>query len=203
LTVKDRSRLDDHYSRKARQEGYPARSVWKLEELDQKYGILKPGQKVLDLGCAPGGWSLYAAKAVGPGGLVVGIDLAPPAASTFPSQVTLIEADLLEGDPELVASLGPFDTVLSDMAPKTTGRRDVDQARSLELCLKAWEWAQALLRPGGFFLFKVFESPEADALAREQAGRFARQIRLKPKATRVKSVEIFILGFCFFQGCER
>ena len=151
----------------------------------------------MDLGCAPGGWSLYSAKAVGPGGLVVGIDLAPPDPRGFPANVSLIEADLLLGEPEMVADLGPFDLVLSDMAPKTTGRREVDQARSLELCLRAWEWALALLRPGGAFLFKIFESPEGDALIREQSAFFSRQARLKPKATRTKSVEIFVLGLGF------
>ena len=197
MAIKDRSRLDDHYSRKARQEGYPARSVWKLEELDLKHSLIKPGRKVLDLGCAPGSWTLYAAKGVGSQGLVVGIDVTPLRASDFPPQVSILTADLLRCGPESVLGQGPFDLVLSDMAPKTTGRRDVDQARSLELSQKAWEWARELMRLGGAFLFKVFESPEADALARSLAPYFARQVRLKPKATRVRIVEIFVLGLGF------
>jgi 23S rRNA (uridine2552-2'-O)-methyltransferase len=207
LTINDRSRLDDHWSRKARQEGYPARSVWKLEELDRKHGLLKPGLKVLDLGCAPGGWTLFAAKAVGPAGLVVGIDLSPPLPGAFPSNVELIAADLLLSEPALAAGPGPYDLVLSDLAPKTTGRREVDQARSLELCERAWDWARALMRPGGAFLFKLFESPSGDALARGLSSRFARQVRLKPKATRSASVEIFVLGLGFKkeprEGAER
>lgn len=197
MTIKDRSRLDDHYSRKARQEGYPARSVFKLEELDQKYDLIKPGFSVLDLGCAPGGWTLYAAKAAGPFGRVAGVDIAPPAPRGFPPQVSIIEADLLLAGPSLVSSLGPFQVVLSDMAPKTTGRRDVDQARSLALCERAWEWAKETLAPGGAFLFKIFESPEGDAFIKALAGHFARQVRLKPKATRRQSAEIYALGLGF------
>ena len=194
MAIKDRSRLDDHYSRKARREGYPARSVWKLEELDRKHRLLSPGLKVLDLGCAPGGWTLYAARVVGPDGLVVGADLAPPEAGGFPPQVRLLSADLSAAEPSLVAALGPFDLVLSDMAPKTTGRLEVDQARSLVLCERAWEWARDLLKPGGNFLFKIFESPEGASLAKELAGRFVRQVKLKPQATRSRSAEIYVLG---------
>jgi 23S rRNA (uridine2552-2'-O)-methyltransferase len=128
---------------------------------------------------------------------VVGIDLSPPPEEGFPPQVEIMAADLLELEPSLAAPKGPFDLVLSDMAPKTTGRRDVDQARSLALCERAWDWASALLKPGGAFLFKIFESPSGDALAREISGHFARQVRLKPKATRAKSLEIFVLGLGF------
>ena len=202
MAIKDRSRLDDHYSRKARREGYPARSVWKLEELDRKHRLLSPGLKVLDLGCAPGGWTLYAAKVVGPGGLVVGADLSPPEAGGFPPQVRLLSADLLTTEPSLASALGPFDLVLSDMAPKTTGRRDVDQARSLALCERAWDWARELLKPGGNFLFKIFESPEGASLAKELTGRFARQVKLKLQATRTRSAEIYVLGLGY-KGAAR
>jgi 23S rRNA (uridine2552-2'-O)-methyltransferase len=200
LAVKDRARLDDHWSRLARKEGYPARSVWKLEEIDRKHALMGPGGKVLDLGAAPGGWTLYAAGRVGPEGLVAAVDLAALAATGgrgLPPQVRPLQADLLEADPSLVADWAPFDAVLSDMAPKTTGRREVDQARSAELARKAWEWAQGLLGPGGAFLFKIFESPEADALAREVAAGFRRQARIKPKATRGRSLEIYVLGLGF------
>jgi 23S rRNA (uridine2552-2'-O)-methyltransferase len=112
--------------------------------------------------------------------------------------VRLLAADLLESGPELAADLGPFDLVVSDMAPRTTGRREVDQARSLALAERAWEWAGTLLRPGGDFLFKIFESPEADALARIVSGSFGALSRLKPKAVRSRSVEIYVLGLGFF-----
>ncbi|MDR1486852.1 MAG: RlmE family RNA methyltransferase [Deltaproteobacteria bacterium] len=194
MTVKDPKRLDDHYSRLARRQGYPARSVYKLEEFDQKHHLFKTGQKVLDLGCAPGGWSLYAAKKVGAKGTVVGCDLNPPKSASFPSQVIIDYADLLADPPEFITALRPFDVVLSDVAPKTTGRREVDQARSLELCSAAWAWTRILLMPGGAFLYKVFQSPEAQDLIKSQGPFFQRQLSLKPKASRSESQEIFVLG---------
>lgn len=194
MTIKDRSRLDDHYSQKARQEGFPARSVYKLEEIDQKHRLFKPGQKVLDLGCAPGSWSLYAADKVGSQGRVIGLDLDPPT-SSFPPQVAILKADLLEDRmDELVSETAPFDLVLSDMAPRTMGRREVDQARSLELCRMAWAWAERLLKPGGHFLFKIFQSQDGDDFIRGLQPCFAKITRLKPKATRSHSLETFVLA---------
>jgi 23S rRNA (uridine2552-2'-O)-methyltransferase len=193
MTIKDRARLDDHYSRQARQEGFPARSVYKLEEFDRKYKLFRPGQRVLDLGCAPGSWTLYAAGKVGEKGRVVGLDFTAPDVA-FPPQVRVEQADLLESRLELVEGEGPFDVVLSDLAPKTSGRREVDQARSLELCQMAWFWAERLLRPGGHLLFKLFQSAEGDAFVLSLAPRFQKITRLKPQATRARSVEIFVLG---------
>ncbi len=193
MAIKDRKRIDDHYSQKARKEGFPARSVYKLEEIDRKYRLLRPGQHVLDLGCAPGSWSLYAAGMVGPKGRVLGIDLSPTAAA-FPPQVRILEADLLTADRGLAADETPFDLVLSDMAPKTMGRREVDQARSLELCQMAWVWADELLAKGGHFLFKIFQSQDGDDFIRGLAPSFDKIIRMKPKATRSESLEIFVLG---------
>lgn len=192
MAIKDRNRIDDHYSQKARKEGYPARSVYKLEEFDKKFKLLRSGQKILDLGCAPGSWSLYAAEKVGPGGKVIGIDLAPTE-TAFPPQVTIIKADLLENQIELVSDDGLFDLVLSDMAPKTMGRREVDQARSLELCQMAWVWAEQLLMVGGHFLFKIFQSQDADNFIKTLKPFFEQITRLKPKATRANSLETFVL----------
>lgn len=194
MAIKDRSRIDDHYSQKARQEGYPARSVYKLEEIDQKHKLFKPGQKVLDLGCTPGSWTLYAAGKVGSGGRVIGLDLDPPS-SSFPPQVSILKADLLEDRmAELVSETAPFDLVLSDMAPRTMGRREVDQARSLELCQMAWSWAEKLLKSGGHFLFKIFQSQDADDFIHSLQPGFEKISRLKPKATRSQSLETFVLA---------
>lgn len=194
MAIKDRRRIDDHYSQKARQEGFPARSVYKLEEIDQKHKLFRPGQKVLDLGCAPGSWTLYAAGKVGPGGRVIGLDLDPPT-SSFPPQVSILKADLLEDRmAEQVSETAPFDLVLSDMAPRTMGRREVDQARSLELCQMAWAWAEKLLRPGGHFLFKIFQSQDGDDFIRSLQPDFEKISRLKPKATRSQSLETFVLA---------
>jgi 23S rRNA (uridine2552-2'-O)-methyltransferase len=200
MTVKDRSRHDDPYSRQARREGYPARSVYKLAEMDRKYHLFRPGQKVLDLGCAPGSWSLYAAERVGAKGLVLGLDRQRPAGRHFPPQVIFIQTDLLTSVPDPARAEGPFDLLLSDLAPATTGRREVDQARSLELVRMAWAWAEALLKPGGQAVFKIFQSPEEAAFIRDLQNNFKEIILLKPKATRRHSREIFVLGFSFQPG---
>ncbi len=193
MAVKDRRRLDDHYSRRARREGFPARSVYKLEEIDNKYKLLKPGQIVLDLGCAPGSWTLYAAAQVGAQGRVLAVDLNEPA-SSWPPQATFVQGDLLKMDLSAFLPEKTCDVLLSDMAPKTMGRREVDQARSLELGQIAWSWAQRLLKPGGHFVCKLFQSPDAEELAREIGSRFKQFSRLKPQATRSQSVEIFVVG---------
>ena len=198
MAVNDRSRLDDHYSRQARQAGYPARSVYKLEEMDRKYRLFRPGRRVLDLGCAPGSWSLYAARKVGPGGRVVGLDLRPPALkSEQPAQLFFLAADLLAASPELAEPQGPFDLVLSDLAPATCGRKEVDQARSLALVQAAWAWAEVLLKPGGHFLYKIFQSPEGEAFTRNLKEKFNKVELFKPRATRGRSMEIFALGLGF------
>jgi 23S rRNA (uridine2552-2'-O)-methyltransferase len=197
VAVKDQSRLDDHYSRQARQSGYPARSVYKLEEIDRKYRLFRKGQRVLDLGCAPGSWSLYAARKVGEGGLVLGLDLHLPDYKKDEPQLFFLLADLLAASPELVRPQGPFDLVLSDLAPATCGRKEVDQARSLALVQVAWTWAEVLLKPGGHFLYKIFQSPEGEDFSRELKKKFNKIELLKPKATRSRSREIFGLGFGF------
>lgn len=196
MAIKDRARIDDHYSQKARKEGFPARSVYKLEEIDQKYKLLKARQKVLDLGCAPGSWTLYSASKVGPDGLVIGIDL-NPVSTALPPQARFLQGDLLENPISEVESEAPFDLVLSDMAPKTMGRREVDQARSLELCEMAWLWADRLLKPGGSFLFKIFQSQDGDDFIQRIKNSFDKVIRLKPKATRSQSLEMFVLAHKF------
>ncbi|MDR2386845.1 MAG: RlmE family RNA methyltransferase [Deltaproteobacteria bacterium] len=195
MTIKDRKRIDDFYSQKARKEKYPARSVWKLEEFDEKYRLFKPGMRVLDLGCAPGSWTLYAAKAVGPGGLVLGLDLNPPQAAGLPKNVIFKKVDLLLAEGlEPAQEYGPFQIILSDLAPKTSGRKEIDQAKSLELCAAAWQWAQALSVKGADFLLKIFQSPEGDEFLKSLNLFYEKQIRLKPKASRKASQEIFVLN---------
>ncbi|MDR1608994.1 MAG: RlmE family RNA methyltransferase [Deltaproteobacteria bacterium] len=195
MAIKDRSRLNDHYSQKARSQGYPARSVYKLSEFDAKRRLFKPGQKVLDLGCAPGSWTLYVAEKVGPKGLVVGLDLNLPPGS-FPSWVSLLAGDIFEDG--LKEKVGEFfangaHAVISDLAPKTTGARAVDQARSLELVEAASSWAGDLLKPDGFFLFKVFQSQMADDFIAKIKEGYKTLSRLKPQASRSQSQEIFVL----------
>jgi 23S rRNA (uridine2552-2'-O)-methyltransferase len=181
-------RRQDSYGKRARREGFPARSVYKLEEIDRRVGLLRRGDRVLDLGAAPGSWMLYAAERVGPQGRVTAVDL-QELRSTLPPNVTFFQTDARSVEAE-----GPFDVVLSDMAPSTTGQRDVDQARSHELFTLALDVAARVLRPGGKFCGKIFQGPDlkqAEAAVRS-AFQSARIVR--PKATRSESYEVFIVG---------
>jgi len=187
----------DFYFHKAKQENFAARSVFKLEEIDRRFRILKPGNKVLDLGAAPGSWSQYVSKAVGKNGRVLGIDL-QPIKITLPNALFLVE-DMRSADLEKIfAEHGiapPFDLVLSDMAPKTSGIREQDQQRSLELCQLALETAERFLKPGGHFVCKLFHSDEYESFREELRKRFEKVDSLRPKSTRKESKEIFLIGF--------
>ena len=192
----------DHYFEKAKRENYPARSVYKLEELDQRFGLLKPGMRVLDLGAAPGSWTLYAAKRVGASGRVLGLDLSATD-TAFPGNVTFLVADAFSDDPELrriLEELAPFDVVVSDMAPKTTGVKLTDQTRSLELCERAFELAERLLKPGGGFVAKIFEGPDVKPWTDALRKRFDTVKGFKPKSSRSESKETFITGLGFRPG---
>ena len=186
----------DHYFKKAKQESYPARSVYKLQDIDKRFQLLKPGLKVLDLGAAPGSWSQYAAKKVGPSGKILAVDLKPLDVQ-FPEQVTFLEDDLLEPSENLKAKLqemGPFDLVLSDMAPKTIGVKISDQARSFELAEIAVQTAASQLRSNGHVLVKVFEGPDVPELIKKMRSLFKKAKTVKPKSSRAESKEIFLLG---------
>ncbi|MEW6658392.1 MAG: RlmE family RNA methyltransferase [Thermodesulfobacteriota bacterium] len=186
--------VPDSYRTRARAEGYVARAVYKLKAMDGKYRLFQPGQQVLDLGCAPGSWLQYLASRVGPKGVVVGVDLTPPAVPVAPP-VYFVLGDLAALDLEAVTAISPdFDAVVSDLAPRTTGIREVDQQRSLDLARAAWAWARKLLRPGGHFLVKVFEGPEVEALFRELAEAFRSCRRVKPPGSRAASKEIYFLA---------
>lgn len=196
-------KYQDHYFKKAKQENYPARSVYKLKEIDRQFKLLAPGQRVLDLGACPGSWSLFLAEKVGKSGRVIGADLNCPEIG-FPSQVTFIQADVFDRPPELetlLAETGPFHGVVSDMAPKTTGIKMADQARSLDLVREAFEVARLWLRPGGFFIAKVFEGPDVHGYTSEIRPFFTKLRAFKPKSTRSESKETFLVG-TGFKGAE-
>lgn len=189
----------DHYFLKAKRENYPARSVYKLKEMDARFRLLKPGMKVLDLGAAPGSWSLYAAERVGRGGLVLACDL-QATETLFPANVTFVRENVFERTPGFEALLdatGPFDLVMSDMAPRTTGTKFTDQARSLELCLEAVAVADRWLKPGGHFVAKIFMGPDFQDLAHAVRRRFDSVKTFKPNSSRAESKEIFELGLGF------
>jgi 23S rRNA (uridine2552-2'-O)-methyltransferase len=186
----------DYYFKKAKTENYAARSVFKLEEIDRRFKLLHPGMKVLDLGAAPGSWSQFAAKKVGPKGRVLGIDL-QQIQITLPNAL-FIQADLRDLNLDQVISENgfelPFDLVISDMAPKTTGIRLTDQARSLELCRLALDCARRFLKPNGDFICKLFQSDDFEQFRDEMKESFEKVEVLRPKSTRKESKEIFLIG---------
>lgn len=189
-----KNRWEDHYTRKARKDKYPARSVYKLQEIQKKFKVIKKGDRVLDLGCAPGSWLLYAAELTGPKGEVVGIDQKPVAIQT-PEHVKVFTGDALDELDTVVGMLGRgYDAVISDMAPGTTGNKTVDAARSIGLCEAALNLAGELLKPGGVFLCKVFQSGEVKQFSEEVRKRFSQQKTFKPQSSRKASKEMFIIG---------
>jgi 23S rRNA (uridine2552-2'-O)-methyltransferase len=167
--------------------------VFKLEEIDRRLRLLKPGQHVLDLGAAPGSWSLYVTQKIGAGGRLVAIDL-EPLGVPLPPNATAVVGDAFAVDEGTLAAHAPYDVVLSDMAPRTTGNRLGDQTRSFELFMGALAVAERLLKPGGAFVGKIFmgeDFPKAKA-ATKQA--FAEERALRPEGTRANSYEIFLVG---------
>ncbi len=195
-SVPRRRELHDPYFRKAKAEGYAARSAYKLLEINERRRLLRPGMTVLDLGCAPGSWMQVAAKEVGPQGRVIGIDL-QAVAIELPAHARTIMGDVFDGKVlkhEAVESLVPFDLVLSDMAPNTTGGGSGDHFRSVALCRRVLEVLPRMLRHGGACVMKVFEGEEYPALLRETAAMFDSARGLKPKATREVSPEMFIIA---------
>ena len=186
----------DYYFKKAKTENYAARSVFKLQEMDERFRIFKGGDQVLDLGAAPGSWSQYAAERIGKKGRVLGIDLQPIRLSI--PQAIFITGDLNQANlPEIMAQHHihpPFDVVLSDMAPKTTGIRVTDQVRSIELCELALTMAQRYLRAKGHFVCKLFHSDEFENYKKRLKENFERVEVLRPKSTRKESKEIFFIA---------
>lgn len=191
-------RRQDHFARKAKAEGKPARSVYKLEEIDAKVRLLHPGQRVLDLGASPGSWTQYAADKVGPQGEVVAYDL-KPLAVTLGGNVTFTVGDVFElgrerGPLSPGSHVGTFDVVLSDMAPSTMGHQKTDALRSMALCEQALFIAQQLGRRGSALVVKALEGGEVPQLVLSMRKTYKKVTRLRPKATRKESTEIFLIG---------
>lgn len=186
----------DHYFKKAKQNNFAARSIFKLEEIDQKFKILKPKQTVLDLGASPGSWSQYCSKKVGPEGRILGVDLKPVTVNL--SNAVFIQADLR--DLNLINVFKehgfhpPFDLVVSDMAPNTTGIRMTDQARSFELCELAFNISLQFLKKDGHFVCKLFHSDDFTKLRDMIKNEYQQFHAVKPDSTRKISKEIFLVG---------
>jgi 23S rRNA (uridine2552-2'-O)-methyltransferase len=186
-------RRPDHKTREAKAQGYPARSVFKLEEIDRRCKLLRQGQHVLDLGAAPGSWSMFAAKRIGGAGRLLAIDLQPIAQPLGPG-ATFVQGDALSIDHEQLALYAPYDVVLSDMAPNTTGSPEADAARSEELFLRAVAVASALGAKSSSFVGKLFMGGGFEE-CRAALRQLYDQVRaIRPEGTRRHSVEIFLIG---------
>jgi 23S rRNA (uridine2552-2'-O)-methyltransferase len=189
----DRTQRHDRFHQKAKKEGFLARAVYKLQELDDKFGLFKPGQRVLDLGCAPGSWLQYARGRVGERGVLVGLDRAPLRGDVAGARIVV--GDVLTIDPkELLGELPAFDVVLSDMAPDTSGIRNLDQTRSEALFERALEIATGVLAPGGNFVGKLFQGPDFKKLIEAVRARFEVAKSAKPDSSRQISIEQYVIG---------
>ncbi|MGB5156904.1 RlmE family RNA methyltransferase [Desulfobacterium sp. N47] len=188
------NRWEDHYSRLAKKENYPARSVYKLQELQSRYKLIKKGGRVLDLGCYPGSWTIYASDLVGQKGTVVGIDL-KKLDIKIPSNALVYQCDILNIDNSMLLSIGnKFDIVISDMAPATTGNKSVDAVRSYDLCLAALDVANNVLLHNGSFLCKIFQGEDFNKFLEMVKAAFNTYKIFKPQSSRKLSKEIYIIG---------
>ena len=187
--------FDDEFVKRAQQEGYRSRAVYKLREIQDKDRLLRPGMTVVDLGAAPGGWTQYAADIVGPKGRVVASDILPM--DPIPG-VTVIEGDFRE--PEVLEMLltvigeGGADLVMSDMAPNISGVDAVDQPRAMYLAELAADLARTVLKPGGDFLVKLFQGAEFDHYVRTLRREFDKVSIRKPRASRPRSREVYAVA---------
>lgn len=190
-----REHFDDPYVKKAQAEGYRSRAVYKLLELQERDRVLKPGQVVVDLGAAPGGWSQVAADIVGDQGRVLALDILPMDGI---ADVQFIQGDFREQAvlDQVVAALdgASVDLVMSDMAPNISGMREVDQPRAMYLAELALDFVRQVLKPGGAFVVKVFHGEGFDQYIRELRGDFERVVVRKPKASRSRSREVYALA---------
>jgi 23S rRNA (uridine2552-2'-O)-methyltransferase len=189
----------DQYRRLAKDQGYRARSAYKLLQMNRSYNIIKKGDKVVDLGCAPGGWLQVAVKEVRSSGKVIGIDLKPV--------TPIADAIILQGsieDPNMLSKISKIlgckaDVVLSDLAPNVSGVWDIDHARQISLSTIALRFAQYVLRIGGSSVFKVFEGDMLEEFRSELRKSFGKVLLSKPSASRQESSELYIVCLNFKQ----
>lgn len=182
--------MKDFYTRKSREEGYHARSVYKLKQINKKYNLIKKRDRVLDLGCSPGGWVQASLEIVGNRGFVIGIDIKPV------KKIKAQNFQFIRGDIEKVEIDGTFDVIVSDMAPKTTGDRSLDQERSYDLAMTALKIADRNLKECGNFLCKIFQGKDYPEFLNQMKKRFEFVKTVKPEASKKASKEMYVVGKC-------
>lgn len=186
----------DYYSKKAKDEGFFARSIYKLEEIDKKFGLFKKGMKVVDLGCAPGSWCQYVSKVVGEKGLVVGIDYKKILVAA--NNIVLVHGNFLrEHNKDAIKVYAPFDGIISDMAPDTSGDKLTDCFHSSELVRDALIFTYEHVKKGGFFVAKIFQGGDEKEIVSEMKQNFDIVKWFKPNSCRKISFETFIIGTGF------
>jgi len=190
----------DAYYKKSKEEGYRARSAYKLKQINNKFRVMKKGSVVVDIGASPGGWSQVASGLVGQDGKVIAIDkekMAPLKNSNF----TFIQGDITDNSTieKIIETVGKVDVLISDIAPKTTGIVDLDRSRSAILSMMALDLGKKILKPRGNFLTKVFQSDESEELFAEMKKCFSYTKRFRPPSTRKRSSEIYFIGKNYFE----
>ena len=196
--------FDDEYVKRSQKEGYRSRAIYKLEEIQQKDNLIRSNMQVVDLGAAPGGWSQYATELVGTGGRVVASDILPIDPLPF---VEFIQGDFTEESVlnDILSVLdkdqsnNKADVVISDMAPNVTGVETIDQPKSIYLCELSLDMARLILKPGGSFVAKVFQGDGSDAFLKDVRSSFKKVKIRKPKASRPRSREVYVVAQGFYQ----
>ena len=185
----------DYWSQKAFSEGYPARSVYKLKEMDEKFGMIKKNCNVLDLGAAPGSWTTFLLRNLGEGGQVTSCDLNPLAKNVRGENLFFLQGDLNDASiRRQIKERGPFDLVVCDAAPLTTGNRIVDTARSEQLVEMAIWYGETMLKKGGNFCVKIFQNGDQQKFLKKMRELFNLAKGFKPEACRSESFETVLVG---------
>jgi len=192
--MSNRSR-PDFYTQKAKKEGYMARSVYKLEEIQNKTRLIPPGSTVLDIGASPGSWTQYVLRLLKGKGRVVSADLKPLGSFRAKGNLTFIQGDVFSDEVTgQLSALGPFDVIISDAAPSTSGNRLMDTRRSYDLVERILEFSLTWLKPGGNLAVKIFQGGDDQELFERMKTEFSQVKRLKPKAVRKESFETYFIG---------
>lgn len=189
--------VQDRYFKEAKKAGFVARSVFKLQEMDERWNFYKAGMTVLDLGCAPGSWLQHASQRIGPKGRVLGVDIVPVNVTLKNCHTEVADLNQLKLDNPMFTDLAPFNVIQSDAMVKTVGISDSDVARSITLVENSLRLALGLLKPGGTFIAKVFEGPGFTEFYVQFKPLFKKALVSRPEAIREGSREVYIIGFEF------